>query len=69
MDLANYADISEDGRTYMATKTMPGGEGIFGYLAVSIGDQPLEWVDNTGQPVSVSTPQPPILFRIIQIQD
>lgn len=32
------------GRTYLATKTLPGGEGAFAYLAVSLAEDEPKWL-------------------------
>lgn len=33
-----------DGRTYLATRTLPGGEGAFAYLAVTLADEEPRWL-------------------------
>lgn len=38
---ADENDGSPDGRTYVATRAMPGGEGAFAYVAVNMSDEPL----------------------------
>lgn len=33
-----------EGRTYLATRTLPGGEGAFAYLAVSLDEEGPRWL-------------------------
>ncbi|KAK4884846.1 hypothetical protein RN001_001117 [Aquatica leii] len=42
-DVAEPEDI-RDGRTYLATRTLPGGEGAFAYLAVTLADEEPKWL-------------------------
>ncbi|KAF5283976.1 hypothetical protein FQR65_LT13668 [Abscondita terminalis] len=37
-------DDSRDGRTYLATRTLPGGEGAFAYLAVTLAEDEPKWL-------------------------
>ncbi|KAF2901326.1 hypothetical protein ILUMI_04860 [Ignelater luminosus] len=47
-DLSNVEDDEDqtvrDGRTYLATRTLPGGEGAFAYLAVTLSDDEPRWL-------------------------
>ncbi|KAL1115367.1 hypothetical protein AAG570_007397 [Ranatra chinensis] len=45
LDMRQLTSKSKDGRTYLATRTLPNGEGIFGYVAVSIGGGDSQWID------------------------
>lgn len=33
-----------DGRTYLATRALPGGEGAFAYMAVSLAEEEPRWL-------------------------
>lgn len=37
-------DVRKDGRTYVATRAMPGGQGAFAYVAVSLAEQEPKWL-------------------------
>lgn len=37
-------DDHDDGRTYVATKTLPDGSGAFAYLAVALSDEEPRWL-------------------------
>ncbi|KAK5648308.1 hypothetical protein RI129_003200 [Pyrocoelia pectoralis] len=37
-------DYPRDGRTYLATRTLPGGEGAFAYLAVTLAEDEPKWL-------------------------
>lgn len=40
-----YCNVrSKDKRTYLATKTMPDGQGALGYIAVSLADGEPQWI-------------------------
>ncbi|KAF2885988.1 hypothetical protein ILUMI_20185, partial [Ignelater luminosus] len=47
-DFSNIEDDEDqdvrDGRTYLATRTLPGGEGAFAYLAVTLADDEPRWL-------------------------
>lgn len=40
---------ASDGRTYIATRTLPDGEGAFAYLAVSLADNGPLWLTQNGE--------------------
>lgn len=37
-------NLRSDGRTYVATRAMPGGQGAFAYVAVSLAEQEPKWL-------------------------
>lgn len=37
-------DENRDGRTYLATRTLPHGEGAFAYLAVTLAEEEPRWL-------------------------
>ncbi|XP_022164182.1 uncharacterized protein LOC111029480 isoform X2 [Myzus persicae] len=49
--------ISSDNRTYVAIRTLPNSGGVFGYIAITMGDgiDP-QWLDCNGDPIC--TPEP-----------
>ena len=34
----------DDGRTYVATRALPGGQGAFAYVAVTLAEQEPRWI-------------------------
>lgn len=65
MNLSNYQHMSEDKRTYVATKPIPSG--LMSYVAVTIGGDTPQWVNKAGEPlpfppsgnmIKVITPEP-----------
>jgi len=49
--------ISADNRTYIAIRTLPNSGGVFGYLAITMGDtdEP-QWLDCNGKPICTPVP-------------
>lgn len=51
-DIAGGEDIPQEndpppqreGRTYLATRTLPGGAGAFAYLAVNLAEEEPKWL-------------------------
>jgi len=43
--------LSNDGRTYIACKTLAENSGLFAYIAVTMGDTKSGWVNTCGQPM------------------
>ncbi|KAB0800105.1 hypothetical protein PPYR_07985 [Photinus pyralis] len=45
-EVADAPDLDDprDGRTYLATRTLPGGEGAFAYLAVTLAEAEPKWL-------------------------
>lgn len=37
-------DIADGGRTYVATRCMPGGEGAFAYVAITLAEDEPKWL-------------------------
>ncbi|XP_060845323.1 uncharacterized protein LOC132924898 [Rhopalosiphum padi] len=58
MDVAEFDNLmSADNRTYVAIRTLPNGGGIFGYIAISMGDgKDTQWLDCKGKPMSTPVP-------------
>ena len=40
----NEETVREDGRTYVATRNMPSGQGAFAYVAVSLAEDEPMWL-------------------------
>ncbi|XP_073976178.1 uncharacterized protein [Rhodnius prolixus] len=54
LDSNTFQHVSQDGRTYMAAKSLSEGAGMCGYLAVSIGEASKGlWLDSCGRPTKV----------------
>lgn len=49
--------ISADNRTYVAIRTLPNSGGVFGYIAITMGDgdEP-KWLDCNGKPICTPVP-------------
>uniref|UniRef100_T1HWD1 Uncharacterized protein n=1 Tax=Rhodnius prolixus TaxID=13249 RepID=T1HWD1_RHOPR len=55
LDSNTFQHVSQDGRTYMAAKSLSEGAGMCGYLAVSIGEASKGlWLDSCGRPTCLS---------------
>lgn len=45
--------MSADNRTYVAVRTLPNNGGVFGYVAVTVGDGgDMQWLDSEGRPMN-----------------
>lgn len=52
LEIADLNHLSNDGRTYVAFKTLPEDSGVFAYIAVAMGgDTDCQWVNVCGQPM------------------
>lgn len=58
MDVSEFDNlISSDNRTYVAISTLPNGGGLFGYIAVTMGDGVgTQWLDCRGEPIETPVP-------------
>uniref|UniRef100_A0A8D8Z1F6 DUF4485 domain-containing protein n=1 Tax=Cacopsylla melanoneura TaxID=428564 RepID=A0A8D8Z1F6_9HEMI len=65
LNMKNYKHMSEDRRTYVATRSIPNG--VMSYVAVTIGGDTPQWMNKEGEPVAfppsgnilkVATPAP-----------
>lgn len=58
LDISEFEDkMSADNRTYVALRHLPNNGGVFGYIAISIGDgHNTQWLNSKGQPIP--TPEP-----------
>lgn len=58
MELEEFENlISEDNRTYVAIRTLPNNRGVFGYVAITMGDgDETQWLDCKGNPIQTPTP-------------
>lgn len=43
-DIGSKAKNAKDGRTYVATRTLPDGQGAFAYVAVSLDEEEPKWL-------------------------
>ncbi|GJQ82431.1 hypothetical protein Trydic_g11845 [Trypoxylus dichotomus] len=43
-DILDQDEARKDGRTYVATRAMPGGQGAFAYVAISLADEEPKWL-------------------------
>lgn len=49
--------MSADNRTYVAIRSLPNNSGVFGYVAVTIGDgEDAKWLDSKGCPMAIPVP-------------
>lgn len=50
--------MSADNRTYIAIKTLPNNSGVFGYIAISMGDGDYipQWLNSKGCPIVTPIP-------------
>lgn len=51
MEIIDLNHLSNDGRTYIACKTLSENSGLFAYVAVTMGDTTCGWVNTCGQPM------------------
>ncbi|XP_050527685.1 uncharacterized protein LOC126897831 isoform X2 [Daktulosphaira vitifoliae] len=52
LEMIDLSQLSKDGRTFIAVKTLPKNAGIFTYVAVSLGGNgSCGWVNSSGKPV------------------
>lgn len=67
LDISEFENIvSADTRTYIALRTLPNNGGVFGYIAITMGEgRDTQWLDSKGQPIP--TPVPTYL-RVEQIK-
>lgn len=58
MDIDEFEQfVSEDNRTYIAIRTLPNDGGVFGYVAISMGDvDDTKWLNSCGQPICTPIP-------------
>ncbi|KAF0765602.1 DUF4485 domain-containing protein [Aphis craccivora] len=58
MDVAEFDNLmSADNRTYVAIRTLPNGGGLFGYIAITMGDgKDTQWLDSNGKPIPTPVP-------------
>lgn len=56
MDLTNFQHISQDRRTYVATKPVPSG--VMGYVAVTMGGETPQWASKQGEPLTYPSSEP-----------
>lgn len=58
MEISEFENfLSEDNRTYIAIRTLPNDGGVFGYVAISMGDvDDTKWLDACGQPICTPIP-------------
>ncbi|XP_027849100.2 uncharacterized protein LOC114128723 [Aphis gossypii] len=58
LEIIDLNHLSNDGRTYIACKTLPENDGLFAYVAVTIGDTTCGWVNTCGQPIPAPVVKP-----------
>ncbi|CAI6351004.1 unnamed protein product [Macrosiphum euphorbiae] len=51
MEMIDLNHLSNDGRTYIACKTLAEDAGLFAYVAITLGDTTCGWVNTCGQPI------------------
>lgn len=51
MEMIDLNHLSNDGRTYIACKTLAEDAGLFAYVAITLGDTTCGWVNTCGQPM------------------
>lgn len=58
LDISEFEDtLSADNRTYTALRHLPNNGGVFGYIAISIGDgRDTQWLNSKGQPIPTPVP-------------
>jgi len=59
MSLKDYEHLmSADNRTYIAIKTLPNNSGVFGYIAITMGDEEdtPQWLNSKGCPIVTPVP-------------
>lgn len=58
LDLADYENLmSTDNRTYIAIKMLPNDAGLFGYVAISMGEpDEIYWLNSKGQRIPTLVP-------------
>ncbi|CAH1399609.1 unnamed protein product [Nezara viridula] len=54
LEAEDFAEYSQESRTFFAAKALPNGNGAFGYLAVSLGGGDAVWLDCQGNDVDPS---------------
>jgi len=71
MSLKDYEHLmSADNRTYIAIKTLPNNGGVFGYLAITMGDgkDTPQWLNSKGCPIVTPVPSNTNLL-VLQAKD
>ncbi|XP_060866952.1 uncharacterized protein LOC132942518 [Metopolophium dirhodum] len=58
IEIIDLNHLSNDGRTYIACKTLPENAGLFAYVAVTMGDTTCGWVNTCGQPIPAPQVKP-----------
>ncbi|XP_060836391.1 uncharacterized protein LOC132919056 [Rhopalosiphum padi] len=58
LEIIDLNHLSNDGRTYIACRTLPENNGLFAYVAVTIGDTTCGWVNPCGQPIPAPVAKP-----------
>lgn len=57
LDLDEFEYASTDNRLYISIRTLPNDGGVFGYVAISIGEvDDAQWVNSKGQPIETLVP-------------
>lgn len=51
LEMVDLNHLSNDGRTYIACKTLPENGGLFAYVAVTVGGNTGCWVNCCGRPM------------------
>lgn len=62
--------ISTDNRTYVAIQTLPNNGGVFGYIAITMGDaEETQWLNSKGCPIVTPVPSSSNLIVEQNVED